>query len=205
MYKKGEFSGFSSTHSRKNHNLLVGFDGLDFDGAALSFGKTGRLQHYALVPTNGSVQDLLDALSSAPNDDYGFLGTSIDFGSAVGEVLLPRYESDYGNNLKDSLSNLGMPDAFTNGVADFSRMLPSDSVFIGSVEHKAKLTINEEGGEGSGATVIDMTRESVSLPPMQLDVTFDRPFISAVIDSRTDAVLFLGVVNDPVNPGLKTN
>ncbi len=204
MFQKGAYSGFCSTQSRNQGHALAGFDGLDFDGACLSFGKKGRLQHYALVPTNGSVQDLLDAMSSSPGNDYGFLGTSIDFGGAVGEILLPRYESDYGNNLKESLINLGMPDAFTNGVADFGRMLPSDSVFIGSVEHKAKLTINEEGGEGSGATVIDMTREAVSLPPMKLDIAFDRPFISAVVDSRTDAVLFLGVVNDPVDPGLKT-
>lgn len=202
MYMKGGYSGFCSKQSRNQGAALAGFDGLDFDGASLGFGKKGRLQHASLVPTTGDVMDLLNAMAGAPGDDYGFLGTSIDFGAAEGEILLPRYESDYGNNLKESLINLGMPDAFSNADADFGRMLPSDHVFIGSVEHKAKLTINEEGGEGSGATVIDMTRESVSLPPMKLDIAFDRPYISSVVDSWTGAVLFLGVVNDPIDPGL---
>ena len=110
------------------------------------------------------------------------------------DLTLPRFKVEYGAAMKWPLSDLGMGIAF-GGNADFAPMgLKGDA--IGEVLHKAVLEVNGEGAEAAAATAVVVTRAAAQPePPVRL--VFDRPFLVAIRDDTTGALLFLGLVRDP--------
>ena len=49
-----------------------------------------------------------------------------------------------------------MMSMFSDVDADFSLILPDDTLFVGKVLQKTVLDVNEEGSEGAAATVIEI-------------------------------------------------
>lgn len=109
------------------------------------------------------------------------------------DVFFPRFKMDYGLELRDMLSKMGMPGAFA-GAADFSGMTGKTDLFISSVIHKAMIELNEEGTEAAAVTVVTMSRESV---PRRTYFRADHPFIYMIRDKKTGCILFMGRVTDP--------
>jgi serpin B len=74
-------------------------------------------------------------------------------------------------------------------------MTTEEQLLIDKVIHEAYIAVDEEGTEAAAATAVVMRATSA---PM-VDVTFeiDRPFIFALRDTETGALLFLGRVTDP--------
>jgi serpin B len=111
-------------------------------------------------------------------------------------VFLPRFQMTSQFSLKNTLTSMGMVDAFDASAANFSGMDGRESwLYIGAVLHKAFVDVNEEGTEAAAATaVIMMARAAVMEPP-----TFraDHPFIFLIRDNGTGSILFLGRVADP--------
>lgn len=96
-------------------------------------------------------------------------------------------------SIKDLLSDMGMPIAFTFPDADFSGIDGTRDLFIGDVIHKAFISVNEAGTEAAAATaVIGCT--GISISP---SITLNHPFIYLIRDIETGAVLFMGRVMDP--------
>ncbi len=108
------------------------------------------------------------------------------------ELDLPRFTTHRAVSLGDVLGALGMPIAFTDA-ADFSGIAPG--VAIGRVEHDAFIAVDEKGTEAAAATAVTIVPTSIPLPTAH--VTVDRPFLYAVRDVPTGAILFLGRVTDP--------
>lgn len=112
-------------------------------------------------------------------------------------VFLPRFRITWGTvDLCKPLSSLGMKLAFSPSQADFSginghKPPHPDALFIASVLHKAFVEVNEEGTEAAAATAVIMVR---SLPPA---FRADHPFLFAIRDRRSGAILFLGRITDP--------
>ena len=107
------------------------------------------------------------------------------------QLAMPRFELTSEFSLADTLAELGMPDAFQSGLADFSGIDGMRDLFIDCVIHKAYVSVNEEGTEAAGASGAGMT---FSIPAM---MTIDRPFIFLIRDSETGTILFIGRVMDP--------
>ena len=59
------------------------------------------------------------------------------------EVWLPRFVLDSDFSLSDTLSAMGMPDLFTEGVADLSGMDGTRELYISAVLHKAFMEVNK--------------------------------------------------------------
>ena len=95
--------------------------------------------------------------------------------------------------LKEILTELGMPLAFSPNQADFSGMDGRQYLYIANVVHKAFISVDETGTEASAATAVVMSGRG--MPPMQ--VAIDRPFIYLIRDIKTQTTLFLGRVVDP--------
>jgi serpin B len=103
------------------------------------------------------------------------------------------YESEF--NLSKTLSDMGMPNAFKFGVADFSGIDGRvGKLFISAVVHKAFISVDEEGTEAAAATAVIFT-ESIVEDPLQIFI--NRPFIYMIRDIKTGAILFLGRVKRP--------
>jgi len=109
-------------------------------------------------------------------------------------LSLPKFTFRTQAQLGEALRTLGMPTAF-GGAADFSGMTTQEQLIIDEVIHEAFIAVDEEGTEAAAATAVVM--RATSAPMVDVTLTIDRPFIFALRDTETGALLFLGRVADP--------
>lgn len=112
-------------------------------------------------------------------------------------LSLPRFKSSGAFELAKPLAALGAGLAFSDA-ADFSGMTGARDLMIGAVLHKAVIDVNEKGTEAAAATAVLMMPTSVAIQQEE-PVIFraDRPFVYAIIERETRAILFLGRLMDP--------
>lgn len=111
-------------------------------------------------------------------------------------VEIPKFKLTSQFQLADALRSLGMTLAFSDR-ADFSGISASDPLQLSEVVHQAFVDVNEKGTEAAAATgaVVAVTAAPVQARPVVFRA--DHPFVFAIRDNRTDAVLFLGRVQNP--------
>ena len=103
---------------------------------------------------------------------------------------MPKFSFSSGFSLRETLSGLGMPHAFSPE-ADFSGMDGTRDLWLNEVYHKAFIKVDEWGTEAAAASAVV---GSWSLPH---ELRIDHPFIFLIRDLRTGAILFLGRVLNP--------
>jgi len=154
-----------------------------YQAVRLPYGS-GKIAMYCVLPEKGvMVSDFIAGLNT---EKWQEIKDSI---AEQGEVILqlPRFKLEYGiKNLNDSLTALGMGEAFT-GQADFSGI--RDEILISQVLHKAVIEVNEEGSEAAAATEVEMKLTAVQNP---LAFIADRPFVFVIADDDTGTILFMG-------------
>lgn len=111
-------------------------------------------------------------------------------GSSV-NVTMPKFDFKTRASLNEALSALGMADAF-GPAADFTGIRKEGGLQITDVVHEAVIKTDEAGTEAAAATGV-----VVGVTSVPLFVQIDRPFLFAIRDRATGAVLFLGRVVDP--------
>jgi serpin B len=121
--------------------------------------------------------------------------TAMDEAQAVPEVSLPRFAFETRQELGSVLGALGMPRALDPELADFSAMTTEERLFIGKVIHQANISVDEKGTEAAAVTVVGM--DTGGGPPDTCTVSANRPFLFAIRDTQTGAILFLGRITDP--------
>ncbi|KAM8962184.1 heparin cofactor 2 [Pelodytes ibericus] len=106
------------------------------------------------------------------------------------EVLIPRFKLDKNYNLKDILSTMGLKDVFTH--ADFSG-ISNEEINIGLFQHQGTITVNEEGTQAAAVTTVGFT-------PLSTQTRFiaDRPFLFFIYEYRTNCLVFMGRVSNPL-------
>lgn len=114
---------------------------------------------------------------------------------AVPDVTLPRFEVETREELGDILADLGMPTAFDPAAADFSGMTTQTRLVISKVVHQANISVDEKGTEAAAVTVVGM--DTTGGPSETCTAHADRPFLFALRDVETGAILFMGRVVDP--------
>ena len=109
-------------------------------------------------------------------------------------LTLPRFRLDYGRRLNEDLRALGMGIAFDGLQADLYRIadVRPDRLYITRVDQKTFVEVNEEGTEAAAATGVGVGTTSA---PQVLTMRVDRPFVFAIRERLSGAVLFLGVMN----------
>ncbi|KPK65452.1 MAG: hypothetical protein AMS21_04615 [Gemmatimonas sp. SG8_38_2] len=108
-------------------------------------------------------------------------------------VSMPKFTLEYELELNEALEALGMGVAFDPFAADFTKIYSGPQrVYLSKVKHKTFLDVNEEGTEAAAATSVEIG--VTSMPPM---IVVDRPFLFAIREKFSGAILFLGVMVDP--------
>jgi serpin B len=115
--------------------------------------------------------------------------------TSLDAIYLPKFEFDTKYFMKDTLSNLGMPTAFS-GNADFSGMTGNKDLSISEVIHQAYVKVDEEGTEAAAATAVIMGETAVG-PGSSKIFKADHPFIFIIQEKETGNILFIGKVVDP--------
>ena len=108
-------------------------------------------------------------------------------------LYVPQFGFFSQFDLKQTLQEMGMTDAFTPGVANFSGMDGTNdgSPWIDFVLHKAYIMINEYGTLAFAGTAMGFTVGECG------SFFAGRPFIFAIQDKPTGTILFMGRVLDP--------
>ena len=171
MYRKGAYPHFR---------------GENFEAARLPYGD-GRVKMYVFLPNRDS--NLHDFIKQLNAENWSNWMSQFQETTDDSEMILPRFELEYEVKLNDTLTALGMGIAFGMG-ADFSGM--GTQLFISEVRHKTIIEVNEEGTEAAAVTAVVGVK---SLPPA---FRVDRPFFFAIHDDRTQTILFMGIVTEPM-------
>jgi serpin B len=104
-------------------------------------------------------------------------------------LALPRLRFSFGASLAEVLRALGLGALFEG--ADFSGIVPGADLAVEHFQHQVFVEMDEEGtraAAASGAVIADSHGPHISV---------DRPFLFAIRDRPTGAILFLGRVVDP--------
>ena len=113
-----------------------------------------------------------------------------------GTVEMPRFRVEYGVDCTGALAVLGMGEAF-GPRADFGAMSRSP-LFISKVMHKTYMDVDEKGTEAAAAATMEMLAMSETFSVKKpFKITLDRPFLYAIRDRQTGALLFIGTLADP--------
>lgn len=165
------------------------FWGEGYQGVALPFGESGRVNLYAVLPEADQTPESV----LAGFNESTFASHLQDKYPSDGTLLLPRFQLEYDVDLSETLAAMGMSDAFNSATADLSG-IAAGPLFISKVKHKTFAKFDEEGGEAAAVTSVEVGIESVQVP---WTLVFNRPFLAVLADDQTGTVLFAAVVNNP--------
>ena len=148
---------------------------------------------YFLLPDENNLDGLMDKIKDASwNDLVKDLSTDYDV-----SIWLPKFTIENRYELKDALSALGLKKSFEEDKAEFFRMFdtaPGDyQYWIGKIIQKAKIAVAEWGTEAAAVTVVQMYGETATAPKEEVDFHLDHPFVFAIGESTSGAILFEGV------------
>jgi serine protease inhibitor len=110
------------------------------------------------------------------------------------DVTIPKFKIETKADLGDILTKMGMRLAFGSD-ADFSGITGNRDLQIGFVVHQANIDVDENGTEAAAATAVGFDSSGGGSAP--LVIRADTPFLFALRDVPTGALLFLGSVADP--------
>ena len=171
-------------------------DGEGFQALRLPY-RGNRFAMYVLLPDSGqSLADLRGRLSATAW--RGWMGT---FRPREVHVTMPKYRMSLESPLNTPLKALGMAEAFDPARASFRAMLTPEffqgqNAYVSEAKQKVFIEVNEEGTEAAAVTGVEV--RATSAPPPPQEFTVDRPFVVAIRDDQTGALLFVGQVTDPV-------
>lgn len=163
------------------------YQGDDFQAVQLPY--AGRnTEMLVVLPAEGKWQAVEERLSAA------FVAGIRQRAEAHDVTLtMPRFTFDNTVLLRDTLQEMGLTLPFSPEEADFGGMVEGGGLFIGDAVHKGTITVDEHGTEAAAVTGIEM--EVMEYP--RAEMMLDRPFIYAIVEQETGAILFLGRVLNP--------
>ena len=119
---------------------------------------------------------------------------------------VPLFNYDYDLKLKDNLKRLGVNDVFERGKANLSKIADDAELFIDQAIHKANIEFSNEGIKAAAATAVGGGRGAGGCPPfiynydvpvVEINLTFDKPYLYAIRDKNSGEVWFIGTVYEP--------
>ena len=172
--------------------------GEDFQAVSLPFGAPDTESRFSMLVFLPDPSSSLDALTGRLTAEQWAMWMA-QFGLAEGFLAMPRYTLEYEAGLNGALNALGMGVAFDPQQADFGPMvdLRPENVFISSVMHKTFIEVNEEGAEAAAVTSVEMGVTSAREEPERFTMIVERPFLVAIRDDQSGAVLFIGAIVAP--------
>ncbi len=169
--------------------LLLHSRGDRWEAADLPYGA-GAFSMTVILPDRGvPVDDLIREL-----DAQQWQQLTERFEEANVELNFPKFRLEYERGFTEALEALGMGIAFgSGGVPNFTGMSPRGrELVISDVVQKTFVDVNEQGTEAAAVTKVGIG--ITSGPPV---FNVDRPFIFAIREKLSGAILFLGKIELP--------
>ncbi len=162
-----------------------------FKAIKIPYGK-GKYHMVVLLPQEGKNSgDVIDALSA---ENWKAWFGQMESSKKV-QITMPRFKYAFESHLKEVLQIMGMSQAFNAGQADFS-LITDEDLYISEAIHKSYIDVNETGTEAAAVTGLVFTTTSID-PDPPIPFRVDKPFVYAITEEDTGAILFIGEVNHP--------
>jgi len=163
-----------------------------FKAIKMPYGN-GQYNMVVLLPVGGNnSQDIINEFSSSNWKNWM---ESFELADRV-QITMPRFKYAFEISLKEVLKTLGMEKAFLPNIADFSG-ISNEDLYISEAIHKSYIDVNETGTEAAAVTGLVFTTTSIGNEPPTVPFYVDRPFVYAITENDTGAILFIGEVNHP--------
>ena len=173
------------------HELL--YAQMDVCGmVALPYANTAF--HMNLILPNEEI-DVDDLIADFDGDSWQQMMTHRS--NAMVTLSLPRFKIENNiNGLAAVLAAMGMPLAFS-GNADFSAMIEGAGALVNNVIQMSYISVDEDGTEAAAVTLMALVTSPGPMPnPQEVTMVFDRPFLFAITEKSTGAILFMGKVTN---------
>lgn len=159
----------------------------------LKYYKDRKYAFAAILPDEGiSIYDYVDSLNG---EKINGMLTNIKRGNVC--AGMPKFQTEYSDELSKSLIAMGMTDAFDAESADFGKLgtVSDRNIFIGRVLHKTFISVDEKGTKAGAATVVEMLNGTMM--EKFIEINLDRPFVYMLIDLETNTPFFIGTMMNP--------
>ncbi len=166
-----------------------------FEAVKLPYGS-GQYNMVVLLPgSDKNSADIIDELSA---DNWNEWMKSFETEEHV-VVTMPRFKFAFELQLNNALKKMGMQKAFVSSQSDFTKITDDKKLYISSVIHKSFIDVNENGTEAAAVTSVTFSTTSIGLGDQiqKIYFTVDKPFVFAITEKDTDAILFIGEVQNP--------
>ena len=154
----------------------------------LPYGRGAFAMTVVLPPHGSDINDFVANMSQASWD-------ALHAAMAPAHVLLwlPKFTLERDYELKEALKGLGIHLAFGGG--DFSPLSSTmgDRLEVSEVKHKTFVDVHEKGTEAAAVTSVGIIRVCVCEPTLPL-FRADRPFVFAIRERNSGAILFMGKI-----------
>ena len=104
-------------------------------------------------------------------------------------LRLPRFDIEFNRSFNDILKRFGIVSAFDPVKAKVERMC-KEKVFISDVKQRSIISVNEEGTHAASSYSETVT---LGIEPEPIEFLAKRPFLYAIKESATGAILFMGL------------
>lgn len=157
--------------------------------------ENGKTSMMILLPKT-NLAEMLKSLTPAAL--AGYVTNNIG-NTDTANLSLPRVNFGCRVKLNDTLKSLGLRSAFDPQQANFGGIVKADAaktgggLFFSDVSHLTYLAVDEKGTEAAAATVVMCSGS----PGCRKVMNVNRPFLAAIVDNKTGAALFLGIIADP--------
>ncbi len=195
MTAPGQFTTAAGKQASVNYMNGGGYSAVKMAGwTAVSLPyRGGKLDMVALLPPSGAAACTMPAAAALGTMTATLAGPATAAALTTSAIALPKVNLSTRISLKGLLSRLGMGVAFSSA-ADFTGLSPQ-ACCIGLVEQAATLQVGEKGTVASAATAVGLMPSAAQLPTSL--ITFDRPYLLLVTDTRTGEPLLVARVADP--------
>ena len=161
----------------------------------IKYYEGGKFAFMAMLPHKDiSVSDYIEELNGGD-----ILSLYNNRERAIVYTKIPEFTYDYSSTLNAPLYEMGIKDAFSKELADFSNMAQMEdfNIFISEILHKTHIELDRNGTRAAAVTAVIMECAAAAVPSYDIkEVYLDRPFVYAIIDRETGIPVFLGALNE---------
>lgn len=160
--------------------------------------KNKLLSHFNMLLVLPDQQSTLDGLvANLTPAAWQNIQTVLKEDSSLryGKVEMPKFSYSAEIELKEVLATLGLNLTFSDS-AELTGMVENERLKISQAFQKTFIKVDEEGTEAAAVTGVGVV--AAGLPgQLEFDLVANRPFLIAIQDDATGAILFLGTVQNP--------
>ena len=190
MMKKEKNKSDSISYYKNNEITAISMDLKEYENQQMEF--------IAIMPNNNKLGNYIENFNATTFENVINNMTVASKTEGGLDIFIPKFSFDYELPLKNDLENLGIIDAFSPELANFSNMSNISPFWVAQVLHKSNIDFTEKGVKAAAVTVIS-AENGMKLADEEenIEIKIDKPFMYVILDKKNGEIWFVGTVYEP--------